>query len=49
MLVVAGGRERTQEEYRALFRQSGLQLERVAATRSPLSVIVARPFDIERG
>jgi hypothetical protein len=49
MLVVAGGRERTAEEYRALFRQSGLQLERVAATRSPLSVIVARPFDIERG
>lgn len=49
MLVVAGGRERTEEEYRALFRESGLRLERVAATRSPLSVIVARPFDIERG
>jgi hypothetical protein len=43
MLVIAGGRERTQDEYRALLDQSGLQLQRVATTRSPLSVIVAAP------
>jgi SAM-dependent methyltransferase len=42
MLVVAGGYERTEREYRALLEESGLVLERVAATRSPLSVIVAR-------
>jgi hypothetical protein len=43
MLVIAGGRERTQHEYRALLEQCGLQLQRVATTRSPLSVIVAAP------
>ena len=42
MLVVAGGCERTEREYRVLLEQSGLVLERVAATRSPLSIIVAR-------
>ena len=41
MLVVAGGRERTEREHRALFRDAGLALERIAATRSPLSVMVA--------
>jgi O-methyltransferase domain/Dimerisation domain len=41
MLVVAGGLERTEPEYRRLLQESGLVLERVAATRSPLSVIVA--------
>jgi SAM-dependent methyltransferase len=43
MLVIAGGRERSQTEYRTLLEQSGLQLQRVAATRSPFSVIVAAP------
>ena len=41
MLVVAGGRERTEPDYRRLLDQAGLALMRVAATRSPLSVIVA--------
>jgi hypothetical protein len=41
MLVVAGGRERTELEYRRLFGEAGLALLRVGATRSPLSVIVA--------
>jgi hypothetical protein len=41
MLVVAGGRERTEPEYRRLFEQAGLALTRVGGTRSPLSVIVA--------
>ncbi|HKP27536.1 MAG TPA: methyltransferase, partial [Dongiaceae bacterium] len=41
MLVVAGGRERTELEYRRLFVEAGLALTRIGATRSPLSVIVA--------
>lgn len=41
MLVVAGGRERTEAEYRRLFDGAGLALARVATTRSALSVIVA--------
>ena len=41
MLVVAGGRERTEPEYRRLLEQAGLALTRVGGTRSPLSVIVA--------
>jgi SAM-dependent methyltransferase len=41
MLVVAGGRERTEPEYRRLFADAGLTLTRIGGTRSPLSVIVA--------
>jgi hypothetical protein len=41
MLVVAGGRERTEQEYRRLFAEAGLTLTRIGGTRSPLSVIVA--------
>ena len=41
MLVVAGGRERTELEYRRLFAEAGLALTRVGGTRAPLSVIVA--------
>jgi hypothetical protein len=42
MLVMAGGKERTEEEFRALFERSGLALARIVPTRSPLSVIEAR-------
>jgi ubiquinone/menaquinone biosynthesis C-methylase UbiE len=41
MLVVAGGRERTESEYRALLSAAGFRLTRVIATASPLSVIEA--------
>jgi hypothetical protein len=41
MLVVAGGRERTEEEYRHLFDAAGFRLERVIPTHSPFSVIEA--------
>jgi hypothetical protein len=41
MLVVLGGRERTEEEYRALLRAAGFRLERVLPTHSPFSVIEA--------
>jgi hypothetical protein len=41
MLVVAGGCERTELDYRRLFEAAALAVVRVAATRSPMSVIVA--------
>ncbi|HKP55669.1 MAG TPA: methyltransferase [Polyangiales bacterium] len=42
MIVHAGGRERTVDEYRALFASAGLSLERVLATAGPMSIIEAR-------
>ncbi|HEV2147518.1 MAG TPA: methyltransferase [Longimicrobiaceae bacterium] len=42
MLMGTGGRERTEEEYRALLEASGLRLTRTVPTRSPLSVIEAQ-------
>lgn len=41
MLVVAGARERTADEYGRLFVQAGFQLSRVVETVSPLSIIEA--------
>jgi O-methyltransferase domain/Dimerisation domain len=41
MLVVAGGRERTEAEYRGLLRGAGLELRQVIATESPLSILEA--------
>jgi len=43
MLVWAGGKERTEEEYRALLTSVGLTLRRVVPTGSPVSVIEAVP------
>lgn len=43
MLVFAGGKERTEEEYRALLASSGLSLQRVIPTGSPVNVIEAVP------
>ncbi len=43
MLMLPGGRERTAEEYGALFRESGFEMTRVVPTESPFSVIEARP------
>ena len=39
MLVMTGGRERTEEEFRALYEASGFRLTRVVPTESPFSVI----------
>jgi O-methyltransferase len=39
MLVFTGGRERTKEEFAALFRKAGLKLRRVVPTKCPLSVV----------
>jgi SAM-dependent methyltransferase len=41
MLLLPGGRERTEEEFRALFARAGFRLTRIVPTRSPLSVIEA--------
>ena len=41
MLVILGGRERTEEEYRHLLQATGFRLERVIPTHSPFSVIEA--------
>ena len=41
MLVVAGGRERTEDEYRQLCEAGGFRLERIIPTHSPFSVIEA--------
>jgi ubiquinone/menaquinone biosynthesis C-methylase UbiE len=41
MLVMLGGRERTEEEYQRLFQEAGFRLERVIPTHSPFSVIEA--------
>ncbi len=43
MLVMPGGRERTAEEFRALFAGAGFTLTRIVPTRSPLSVVEAKP------
>jgi O-methyltransferase domain len=42
IVMTSGGRERTQDEYRALFASAGLRLERVLPTAGPFSIIEAR-------
>ena len=39
MLVMTGGRERTEEEFRQLYEAAGFRLTRVVGTESPFSVI----------
>jgi hypothetical protein len=41
MMVVVPGKERTKEEFAALFKRSGLKLTRVIPTNCPLSVVEA--------
>jgi hypothetical protein len=43
MLVMTGGRERTEVEYRALLDSSGFRLTRIVPTTSPVSVIEGMP------
>ena len=44
MLVVVGGRERTEQEYRELLDRSGFALVQAIATKSPLSLLEGRPL-----
>ena len=39
MLVITGGRERTESEFRALYEAAGFKLVRIVPTESPFSVI----------
>jgi hypothetical protein len=39
MLAVPNGRERTEEEFRALFEANGFSLSRIVPTASPLSIV----------
>jgi len=39
MMVLTGGMERTEEEFRDLFARAGLQLVRVIPTDCPLSIV----------
>jgi O-methyltransferase domain len=41
MLLLPGGRERTEEEYRSLLANAGFKLTRVVPTKSPVCVIEA--------
>jgi hypothetical protein len=43
MLSIAGGRERTEPEYRALLDKAGFRLERIVPTESAVSIVEARP------
>ena len=43
MLVMTGGRERREDEYRALLAQAGLNLTRIIPTDVPRSIIEALP------
>jgi len=43
MLVVNGGRERTEAEFAKLLQASGYQLQHVISTPTPASIIEAQP------
>jgi ubiquinone/menaquinone biosynthesis C-methylase UbiE len=43
MLAFPGGKERTEEEYRALFAKSGFRLSKVTPTKSAVCVVEGRP------
>lgn len=43
MLVMPGGKERTEQEFRDLFDRSGFTLTRIVPTQSPVSVLEGRP------
>jgi hypothetical protein len=43
MLLIPGGQERTEEEYRGLFAKAGFRLTRVVPTRAEVSVIEGAP------
>ena len=41
MLVITGGRERTEAEFAALFERAGLRFERTIAPQCPVGIVVA--------
>lgn len=45
MMLIPGGKERTEEEYRTLYDQAGFELERIVPTSMEVSVIEGRKRD----
>jgi hypothetical protein len=43
MLVLAGGKERSEDEFCALLRSGGFELKRIVPTACPLSIMEAVP------
>jgi SAM-dependent methyltransferase len=43
MLVIPGGQERTEEEYRALYKKAGFRLSRIVPTHAEVSVVEGLP------
>ena len=43
MVVMGGGRERSEAEYRSLLHSTGFELLRVVPTAGPLSLLESRP------
>lgn len=43
MLVLPGGQERTEAEYRKLYAGAGFKLERVVPTKAEVSIVEGRP------
>jgi hypothetical protein len=43
MLVLFGGRERTESEHRHLLSGQAFEIESVVVTNSPVSLVIARP------
>jgi hypothetical protein len=43
MLLIPGGKERTENEYRALYTAAGFRLTSITPTASEVSVIEGRP------
>jgi len=41
MLAMPGGRERSADEFKAVFARSGFEMTKVVPTKSPLSVVEA--------
>jgi hypothetical protein len=43
MMVITGGKERTEREFAALLAEAGFRLTRVIPTKSPVSIVEATP------
>lgn len=41
LVITTGGRERTEDEFEALFAKAGLKLSRIVPTQSPVCIIEA--------
>lgn len=45
MMLIVGGRERTEEQYRQLLQQAGLKLNRIISTAHEISIVEAVPAE----